>query len=373
MLDKHAVADVMAERSPGAAKTVRDTLLFLVPPHSYALGVLVALSAVTWWVTSQFSQSLEAMVLPRRGWLGGVTAFDLLFRFGLLAMIGLTVWAVYRLVRVWSGIRTILEEIDPDLTPAFVDLPPRIAKISRLTPFGYASRVEINELADQKWAVVCDSYGRLPKRSKQTLKAAGIVEFAERPQTRNQPFELGCGGIESVTRLHRAVEYCRSQGWLAKQTHADSPDGEGKETRRKVWARRCSEMYALLVADYVDWVLQHMRYLASFVLVALVLTLLLLSSYPFQPQSAVNAVFSVVFMVGVITILYIVTAMNRDRVLSAIANTQAGTVNWDSHFITAIATYGALPLVTFISTVFPQVRDFLFSWVAPLLRALTKG
>jgi hypothetical protein len=372
-LDKPVRGSATAERSPGAASSVRAMLLYLIP-NGTALAMLAGMIAVAWWIVSGFGQSLEAMVLPRRSWLLGVTAFDLLFRFGVLAVIGLTVWAVYRLVNVWSGIRVILEEIDADLLPAFVDLPARLARVTRLTPFGHASRAEINDVAEEKWAAMLDAFNRLPVvRTKQLADFTGIIKFDKRPGSRSQPFELAWDDYQGFEQLHQALGFCRREGLIAKQATTASTGGRDKEPTEKEWARRCAELYALYVADYVDWVFQHMRYLASFLLIALLLSVVLLASYPFQPQSVLTAVFAVVFVVGVATILYVLVAMNRDKVLSAISNTQAGKVSWDGHFITSLATYGALPLITLVSTEFPEIRDFLFSWVAPLVRALTKG
>jgi hypothetical protein len=116
-----------------------------------------------------------------------------------------------------------------------------------------------------------------------------------------------------------------------------------------------------------------LRFLAFFLVLALILMIGLLASYPIQPESIIEAIYFLILGSTVVSIVTILFRMNREPILSRIAGTNAGEVNWDTHFIMNIAIFGALPLLTLIGSQFPAARNFLFSWVEPILRAVGKG
>jgi hypothetical protein len=104
-----------------------------------------------------------------------------------------------------------------------------------------------------------------------------------------------------------------------------------------------------------------------------VLTSILLTSYSFQPQSVFRILTLVIMGVSVVVIVSAVVQINRHPVLSAITNTPAGKLSWDTRLVSNLITYALVPLITVASTQLPQVREFLFSWVTPLLRAFVKN
>jgi hypothetical protein len=48
-------------------------------------------------------------------------------------------------------------------------------------------------------------------------------------------------------------------------------------------------------------------------------------------------------------------------------------VNWTGPFVLKLALTILVPLGALLSTEFPFIREFLFSWVGPSLRALGKA
>jgi hypothetical protein len=122
--------------------------------------------------------------------------------------------------------------------------------------------------------------------------------------------------------------------------------------------------------DYIEWVIHHLRILALFLLVSLLITTLLLSGYPFMPRQLVKLSFIVLLLVSVGAMLYVNTQMNRNEVLSRIAKTEPGKITWDARFVTNLVTFGALPILTLLTSELPGLRSALFSWVEPLKIAL---
>ena len=132
------------------------------------------------------------------------------------------------------------------------------------------------------------------------------------------------------------------------------------------------ELVAVYVVDYVEWVFEYLRGLATFLLTALILMTVLIVAYPFQPASIVRTMYFIIIGVTVITLIAVLFRMNRDPVLSAIAGTNANEVTWDARFVLNLITFGAVPILTLLGSQFPALRGFLFSWVSPVLTAFTK-
>jgi hypothetical protein len=99
-----------------------------------------------------------------------------------------------------------------------------------------------------------------------------------------------------------------------------------------------------------------------------VATTLAFASYPFQPLNALGAVFMAVFaLFGAVTIV-VYAQMCRDATLSHITDTNPGELGWE--FWSRLATFGIGPLLGLLTTLFPSISDFLFSWFQPSVGAL---
>jgi hypothetical protein len=48
-------------------------------------------------------------------------------------------------------------------------------------------------------------------------------------------------------------------------------------------------------------------------------------------------------------------------------------VTWDVPFVTNLLAVVGVPVLTLLGSMFPEVRDFLFGWLAPLLKTVGHG
>jgi hypothetical protein len=119
-------------------------------------------------------------------------------------------------------------------------------------------------------------------------------------------------------------------------------------------------------------VLQHLRVLALFLLIGVLLTTGLLSSYPFQPQSAIKLLFVFVLVAVVASILYVGTQMNRDDVISRVTRSDPGRVTWSANYVINLFLFGVLPILAYIGSDVGAIRNGLLSWLEPLARVLTQ-
>jgi hypothetical protein len=152
---------------------------------------------------------------------------------------------------------------------------------------------------------------------------------------------------------------------------AESADTSGRIRRTftdgvELWIKAAEEFLAVQIVDYIEWVIRHLRILALFLLLSLLITTLLLSGYPFTPRQLVKLSFIVLLLVTVGAILYVNAQMNRNEVLSRIAKTEPGKITWDAQFIVNLLTFGVLPILTLLGSEFPGLRSALFSWLEPL-------
>lgn len=141
----------------------------------------------------------------------------------------------------------------------------------------------------------------------------------------------------------------------------------------RLWLRAAEEYAAVEVVEYVEWVLRHLRRLAGFLLLALLLTTAMLSSYPFNPQSRAKLALVFVLIGAVGSLVYVMAQMNRNEVLSRITKTDPGRITWNRGFIVNLLLFAVIPLLALVSSEFPEVRMLLFTWIEPLLRTVARA
>jgi hypothetical protein len=386
-------------RSGGIARTIRSRL-FQVVPSPAAFGLLAVFACLAWWLAPQFGRSLEAILIGSRG--ASLTAFDVLFRVTVIASMFATAWGALRLVVVWAGLRQCLAGFGRmPLVTAFDRLPPRLSRLTRLTLPRTAPRSG-GAVADLQWLHLQRIHAatQVEFGTKLSELDASLAPRVERlmAETPTQASILDWRGrTDLIARLIALHELLRELWRLepmpddvAALTQSllkefDRPDPTGApavsttvRVRRgfagpvRLWLRAAEEYVASRMVEYIEWVIRHLRVLALFMLLSLVLTTLLVSSYPYHPQSLLRLILLLVMVFTVGAFVAVLVQMNRNEVLSRIAHTEPGEVTWNASFILNLFTFGVVPLLTLLSSEFPELRNALFAWVQPLVNALVK-
>ena len=155
---------------------------------------------------------------------------------------------------------------------------------------------------------------------------------------------------------------------LAKEVQSSLTE-ESRE--REFWPNKirilAEESLALYYLRYIRNVCLYMRYVLFFISAAFILALISLKSYPFQSEHTISLAISIVFALLGLGIITVFVEMERDPVLSCLADTQEGKLS--GGFYLRLISYGALPLFTFIAAQYPSVARFFFSWIQPSLNA----
>lgn len=367
--------------------------LFLLVPNWRGVLLLVVVLLLGGLLADHFYRPLEMVA--------GTKAFNPLLPLLVVGSLVGTVWAVYRLLAVWRSLNRCLVGVGTTpLLTAFERLPRQVSQLTRLTLVGApsceiletvtaAQRRQLDRLAEYAEADRVALRRSAPQlhAAIEAFLASGAAFRAGRGRCRDvagvaEPYRK----LDAVLRLFWEVEPEPPQIEAVKKDveqlslSKDEPTPDtGVMFRRsypnalRLWLRAAEEFAAVQVVDYVEWVLQQMRTLALFLFVSLLLTTLLLSCYPFEPQSLAKAVFSLILLGTVGVLLYVMTDLNRNEVLSRISKTDPGRVTWDRSFLVNAILLGIVPLLALVSSEVPEIRDFLFFWVHPLLRALVSG
>jgi len=132
--------------------------------------------------------------------------------------------------------------------------------------------------------------------------------------------------------------------------------------------RNAEELTCLTYLGFAQNMLGRIRTIALAGLFLFVATTIAVSSYPFDPRPALSGVLFVLFVVFGAVIVFVYADMHRDSTLSHITNTNPGELG--SEFWFKIVGFGAAPFIGLITTIFPDLSGFLFSWLQPGLTSL---
>ncbi len=151
-----------------------------------------------------------------------------------------------------------------------------------------------------------------------------------------------------------------------------SPISIGKQMRtlqpfsKEVKENVC-KIISLFHVAFIRYVLTQLRNLLSFVTVGFLLTACAIHSYPFQGSGYLRWWTGVLFLVPAIAVTLVWFQMEYDPILAKLHSQKKGI---DFKSFERLAVAGALPLLAGVSSLFPAVGQFLFSWIHPTLSAL---
>ncbi|HEY2930829.1 MAG TPA: hypothetical protein VGK99_03715 [Acidobacteriota bacterium] len=137
------------------------------------------------------------------------------------------------------------------------------------------------------------------------------------------------------------------------------------------WFRLLEDFCALQITFFASCVFSHLKNLLICSTVGGVLLILALTSYPFQQQQVLVSVIWIALAILVTMVLTVFIQMDRNEVLSRIANTEPNRLSLDRRFLSQVFTYAVLPVATFLAAQFPALGRFLFSWISPAFSFLS--
>jgi hypothetical protein len=138
---------------------------------------------------------------------------------------------------------------------------------------------------------------------------------------------------------------------------------ETPSTFTKDWIQRAHYFMAAQTVVFLHHVLSHLQNLIFFVIAGLLLMLLAINYYPFQPRESFLW-FNWVIILTTISLTFVVfIQMGRDRVLSLLSGTTPGQVTWNREFVLRILLYVIIPVLALLGAQFPEGMKQMLSWV----------
>ena len=357
--------------------------LFRIHPTGMGFAVTGLLLVGGILICTQYVGTVERLVLEQSRW---SSSYDLLFWIGTFSMLVTGCWALYRIASTWGALQSALGALsETPIYNAFSRLPRHVAKLTRLSIFTNSENAATLRTISERWRELRRELNDLQADAQHagatTLSqsdrdaAAAMLRIVQRHDTDRE-----FSGLEKRVRMRhiRRTACALRAAWTATDT-APAIDGSAPLAQREptkniaVTMRTAEEFMAIECVRYVESVLHDLRLLASFLLISLLLSVALLSSYPFQPQGIVKLAFIGLLLSTVVVLFLVMTQMSRDDVLSAITRTDPGKVSWDTTMVLNLVVFGVIPMLALVSSEFPSVRTFLFSWAEPMVRSFIKG
>jgi hypothetical protein len=132
--------------------------------------------------------------------------------------------------------------------------------------------------------------------------------------------------------------------------------------------RHAEQLVSYVYLGFIQNVLGRMRSLAMCILSLFIAATFAMASYPFDPRPTISGAMVLLFGVLTVAIVFVYAQIHRDPILSLVTNTKPGELG--GAFWLKLLGFGAGPVLGLLTTLFPQLTDFLFSWVQPSLTSI---
>lgn len=335
-----------AALSSDASVHVRDVRerLFRVVPDKHAIALMCALAIGFAWMYLQVERTFDGYLQhEQHQW----RAFDFAFKTGILAALAASAWAAYRLLSVWRAFSMLLR----DAAPALAHLPFKAVRLSRgvrasLGLWPAMEHADFDGVARDMWKRLAGHLNEMPPGVRATISA---------------------DSIDQADVTHKREDVLRADSIAGRALTAWMSSAAGSDPK-SAWFAAGRQLFAVESLVYTEWVLGHMRRLSFFLVLSVVLTTLLISSYPFQPQTLFSTISFFVFAGVVAVLLWVIGSVNRNASLSRMSGSTPGELTWDRTLFGNLALYFIVPAITLASAQFPALRETLFKWVEPVAK-----
>jgi hypothetical protein len=132
--------------------------------------------------------------------------------------------------------------------------------------------------------------------------------------------------------------------------------------------RHAEQLVSYIYLGFIQNVLGRMRTLVMCILLVFIASTIAMASYPFDPRPTISGAMVLLLAVLTAAIISVYAQVHRDPILSLVTNTKPGELGGD--FWLKLLGFGAGPVLGLLTTLFPQLTDFLFSWVQPSLTSI---
>jgi hypothetical protein len=289
--------------------------------------------------------------------------FDLLFRLAFtLVSLALTM-TFLRFVSSWIEMRRLLRRLS--CHPLLADLVgkegPGFDSLPRINVMSPAPNYTSLTLSAQHAIRLC----RTPGAENDPAMITAVKKIEENlhalleAKSRNDWAAVARIRSEMQARFSALAEQVARKlepGWSLSEPAAAPPSDE--------WAKLAETFLAGRILAFLHYVLAHLQNLVIFVNAGMLLLLLTVTSYPFQPHDLLLLFGWLLILSVSAATIFIFVQMDRDKVLSLFSGGVPGQLNWNRDFLLRIAIHGVLPILALLSVQFPEALQQILSWLS---------
>ena len=339
---------------------------------------------VRWIIVLAFLLALSMILLnPLQIFSLETFPFERIYAVALYALYFGLLMECLRFVRAWTTLRNLLNKMEHHvLCDVFKRLPDELAP-SYLWKFGsrgpsllivahFVNRLKL--VADKQISVLGDRfYDNKLNDIRQYTRDLMTGGHARPRMVRNAIIALNRHIDEVLCRLVAATSDSWGSVAITERAMAHAVGGQPAQAQTTSYRLAADmddvaeEMIALRFVEVVAHVNLHMKNDLSFISGALILAVISINCYPFEPHHTMTSMLTLFFIGAGLLFLSVFMQMSRNTIISYLNNTQAGKLDGS---VFHLLSFGGLPLIAVISSQFPTIGGFLFAWVKPALEAL---
>ena len=176
-----------------------------------------------------------------------------------------------------------------------------------------------------------------------------------------QSLKSRCHAHHALFRLLQSVGKSMEEYWSPSPTEG-APSTPAPDARE--FLDQVEEFIVSRLINFLAVVFPSLQNLGFFVLAGLLLMLLAVTSYPFQPRNEFLFFNWIVILIFIGTVFWIFVQMERDTVLSLLNDTNPGQIHFSRELVLRILLYVAVPLLALLGAQFPESVQQLLSLFA---------
>jgi hypothetical protein len=176
-----------------------------------------------------------------------------------------------------------------------------------------------------------------------------------------QSLKSRCHAHHALFRLLESLGKSVEGYWSPrpKEGAPPAPPASAKE-----FVDQVEEFIVSRLVNFLAVVFPSLQNLGYFVLGGLLLMLLAVTSYPFQPRNQFLFFNWIVILIFIGTVFWIFVQMDRDTVLSLLNDTNPGQIHFSRELVLRILLYVAVPLLALLGAQFPESVQQILSLFA---------
>jgi hypothetical protein len=279
-----------------------------------------------------------------------------------------------RFVLVWRSLKAILRRLAwHPVRDALMRMPDMVSSEPLLDMKRAGPSLSTLKATVERWERLAVAY-----HSSQDAGNVAVFSDSERASletTVGPDLAEAQAGLQAIldADAHRPWELAEAKRTLQERVNralkAVTATVVGARRLRMSWLDAADDFLAIGLVAYIRYAFAHLRNLLVFATAAILLALLAISSYPFQPKHLLLTLSWIAILSMVAVSIMVFVEMDRDEVLSWLTKTEPGHVAFKGEFVSRLATYGLVPVLGMAAAQFPEVGRFFFFWVEPVLKA----